>query len=171
MRFLCSTLAFSALALLHITAIAQTSTYENSVDGKEYTAERETYEPETPKNDFDSRVSIETVVLLTSQDEFAKRVTVESLVAYIEQLEADLLELAMDYSDHGRVWLKVDIGQEEPPAHQLAYDGSITADLLQAYHEKISKNEDVPAVLGPVSFQLEMVVRDHSGQWSDNASE
>lgn len=171
MRFLCSTLAFSALALPHIMAIAQTSTYENPVDGKEYTAEWKTYEPETPKNDFDSRVSIENVVLLTSQDDLAKRVTIESLGTYIEQLEADLLELATDYSDHGKVWLQVDIGQEELPAHQLAYDGSITTDLLQAYYEKISKNEDVPAVLGPVSFQLVMVVRDHSGQSSNNTPE
>jgi len=73
MRFSCSALPIFALALVHLSVLAQTSTYKNPVDGKEYTAE-----------------------------------------------------------------------------------------LLQAYYEKISKDMDVPAVLGAVSFQLLMVVRDHS---------
>jgi len=162
MRVLCSILAISLFSLLHVTAIGQTTTYENPEDGNEYTAEWETYEPETPRDDPDSRVSIETVVLLTSQDDLAKRVSVESLGTYIEQLEADLLELATISSDHGRVWLQVDIEKDEPPVHQLAYDGSISTELLQAYFEKISKSENGLAVFGPVSLELVMVVRDHS---------
>lgn len=157
-----SALAVPALALLHSVAIAQTSTYENPVDGKEYTAEWRTYEPDTPKNDLDARVSIENVVLLTSQQDLEKRVAVESLANYFEQFEADLLELATDYSDHGRVLLQVEIGQEATPVYQLAYEGSISTDLLQAYYEKITKNTDAPKVHGPVSFQLVLIVRDHS---------
>ena len=162
MRFLCSILTMFALAILPSVPIAQTSTYENPVDGKEYTTEWETYEPELPKDDLDSRVSIENVVLLTLQEDLAKRVSVESLSTYIEQLETYLLELATDSNDHGKVWLQVEIEQEKPPAYQLAYDGSVSEELLQAYYNRISGNENVPAVLGPVSFQLVMVVRDRS---------
>ena len=171
MKFFCSILVVCVLSLLHATTVAQTSTYENPVAGKEYTAEWETYEPETPKNDFDSRVSIENVVLLTSQKELAERISVESLASYVERLEADLLELATEYDDHGKVWLQVDLGREIPPAHQLSYDGSITTGLLQSYYESLSESGDSPAVSGPVSFQLVLVVRDHSGQSSEEALE
>lgn len=163
--------ALAAIALFHCVAVAQTSTYESPVDGKEYTAEWRRYEPDTRKNDFDARVSIENVVLLTSEQDLSKRVAVEPLADYIERLEADLLELAKDYSDHGRVWLQVDIAQEAPPVHQLAYDGSISPDLLQAYYEEIAKNTGVPEVSGEVSFQLVMIVRDHSGSSSESGTE
>jgi hypothetical protein len=60
---------------------------------------------------------------------------------------------------------------KQSPVHQLAYDGAISTDLLQAYYEKISKDMDVPAVLGAVSFQLLMVVRDHSNLQGDQNPE
>ncbi len=171
MRISCSTLTFLALALLHSAVLAQTSTYENPVDGKEYTADWETYEPETPKNDFDARVAIENVRLLTSQEDLAKRITVESLATYIESLEADLLGLAVGSDDSGKVLLQVELGPEQAPVHQLAYEGSVSTDLLQAYYERISERKEVPTVLGVVSFQLFMVVRDQSGEKVDQHPE
>jgi len=169
MRISHQTLAFFALAFLQTAAFAQSSTYKNPIDGRDYIADWERYEPETPKNDVDSRVAIEKVVLLTAQDDVDRRISVESLATYIEQLEADLLDLEIDYSDHGKVLLQVEMGPEQPPAYTLAYDGSISTDLLQAYYERASSIEDAPGVLGPVSFQLFIVVRDFSDQLDGNA--
>jgi hypothetical protein len=171
MRFLCSALPIFALAFVHSSVLAQTSTYKNPVDGKEYTADWAAFEPETPKSDLDARVAIENVVLLTSQDDLANRIDVQSLTTYIENLETDLLELAVDSSDSGKVWLQVDMEPKQSPVHQPAYDGPISTDLLHAYYEKISKDMDVPAVLGAVSFQLLMAVRDHSNLQGDKNPE
>jgi len=169
MRISCQFLAILTLALLQTAAFAQTSAYKNPIDGKDYIADWETYEPETPKNDVESRVAIEKVVLLTAQDDVDKRISVESLATYIEQLEADLLDLASEYGDHGKVLLQVEMEPEQLPAHKLAHDGSISTDLLQTYYDKVASIEDPPPVIGPVSFQLYMVVRDISGQLEGKA--
>ena len=116
-------------------------------------------------------MTIEKLVLLTSEQDIEARVAFEPLVNYVEQLEAGLLNLAADSSDHGRVWLQVEIQPDGPPVHKLAYDGSISTDLLQAYYEHIRENADAPEVCGPVSFQLIMIVRDLSSPLSDGATE
>tara|TARA_R110002072_G_scaffold302355_1_gene484888 strand:+ start:706 stop:1275 length:570 start_codon:yes stop_codon:yes gene_type:complete len=139
-----------------VRAVTEDERFDNPVDKKTYIAEGgwKTYKPQQPAPAAENaRIHNGGVRLLTNQDELAQRTAVESLAAFIKRAEASAQSTLHEVTTNAQVLAQFTCTPEKHDV-QLAHQGNVTQDQLQAFYDALLALEALPVSSGEVSFQL-----------------
>lgn len=149
--FLCSVCSLSPLLLaqpLH----AQASTYNNPVDGAQYTADWESYQSEKKTNP--KPVEVVTVKLLSTDMVLKKNTTAEEIAAFTIAVERNVQETLGTPTESFEMLLNILLSHNEDPQFGIAVTGDVADSTLTKVVDNLASLPKIYTKEEPVKFQL-----------------
>jgi hypothetical protein len=138
---------------------AQDQSYDNPIDKRSYTTRGgwQTYSPEGGVQLSTEKVVLDSIRLLQAQEEISSRTTTEELSSFIKRAQGAASEVFAHYEKPATLLVQFTC---TPQKHvvDIAYQGEVSPDLLQAYYDKL-KNLRPLRVSDEVKFQLTIKVK------------
>jgi hypothetical protein len=137
------------------------TTYRNPIDSKAYVAEWRSYQPESPRAEGQTRTMVDHIRLLNEQALYERDIGIQPLAEFSKKIEAVVREVGDTSAAHYELLIEVKVSRGLPPTFQMATQGEVRQEELQAVYAKLAKLPDLRSSEADLTFQMHFKV---SGQ-------